>query len=147
MKGLFQRVSPAKFAESVGIPAGWFVISHRYMPERLSRRFAHGRWYKISSAEGSIYRILRFSPNLVGSPGPNNEGQIVLDWPGWLDLHGRAENVDAPLNLTYSEVKWWSYPKMAIVHPDPTVRLAGELGLLSSALGVLSVALAIIALW
>lgn len=146
MKGLFSRVAPASFAEKVGIPAGWFVISHRYMPTKAHRRLAHGRWYQIKSENGNVFRILRFSPNLRGAPDREEPGEIVLDWPAWLDLYGRADDVDEPLELDITPVGWWAYPKMALAHPDPTVRLAGELGLLSAALGILSVVLALIAL-
>ena len=141
MNGRFSRKSPAEFAEKLGIPVGWIVISHRYMPDRVSRRHAHGRWYKVSSEHGNIFRILRFSANLPGTA--DSPGEMVVDWPGWLDLHGRAEVVTQPLDLKISKVSWWAYPKMALAHPDPTVRLAGELGLLSVALGLLSIVLAL----
>ena len=145
MKGNFTRISPAAFAEKVGIPAGWFVVSHRWMPEKSGRRLSHGRWFKIKSAEGEIFRILRFSASLEGSPN-SGTGQIGVDWPGWLDLFGRAENVDGPIELEFSEAHWWQFPRLAVSHPDPTVRLAGLLGLLSVVLGILSVILAVVAL-
>ena len=146
MDGTFTRISPAEFAEKVGIPAGWFVISHRWMGDKKQRRLSHGKWFKIKSEHTTIYRILRFSPNLEGGP-KQNTGQMVLDWPGWIDLWGRAEDVDRALDLEFTEAKRWEYPKMAMSHPDPTHRLAGELGLLSVFLGLLSVILAMAALW
>lgn len=145
MKGNFTRVTPATFAEKVGIPAGWIVISYRWMPKKLDRRLAHGRWFKIKSGEGEVFRILRFSVNLEGSPA-SGSGQLVIDWPGWLDLLDHAEDTDGPIELEFSEGRWWQYPRLAISHPDPTIRLSGMLGLLSVALGILSVVLAIVAL-
>jgi hypothetical protein len=145
MKGTFTRVSPASFAEKVGIPAGWFVISHRWMAETKRRRLAHGRWFMLRTAHGSAFRILRFSPNLDGGPSQGS-GELVIDWPGWLDLFGRAENVDGPLEIEITETSWWQLPRLAIAHPDPSIRMSGLLGLLSVALGLLSVVLAVAAL-
>ena len=145
MKGTFKRVSPAAFAENVGIPAGWFVISHRWMSVKKERRLQHGKWFKLSTNAASVYRILRFSPNLAGAP--DKPGEIVLDWPAWLDLFGRAENVDGTLQITITAARWWEYPKLAISHPDPAVRLSGYLALLSFCLGVISIALGVWSLW
>jgi len=137
MRGVFERVSPATFAQKVGIPAGWFIVSHRCLPDKKTRRKAHGRWFRIKSSSGVIYRILRFSPNLR-SPG-KKDGEIVLDWVGWLDLNDRDEEVSTPLDLEISEVPMWCLPFMVRAHPDPSYRLAGTLGLVSVVLGVLSV--------
>ena len=145
MKGQFTRISPAAFAEKVGILAGWFVISHRWMPEKRHRRLSHGRWFKIKSAEREVFRILRFSASLGGSPAKGT-GEIVMDWPGWLDLFGQAEDVDGPIEVEFTEASWWQFPRLAVSHPDPTIRLSGLLGLLSVALGILSVILAVAAL-
>lgn len=142
MKGTFRRVSPAKFAENIGIPAGWFVISHRWMPEKLHRRKAHGAWFKIKSTETHIFRILRFSPNLEGSLS-SDSGEIVLDWVGWIDLFGRVEDVNQGIKLEITKARWRDYPKIAVSHPDPTIRMSGYLGLISVALGLLSLLLTI----
>jgi hypothetical protein len=142
MKGHFTRVSPAAFAERVGIPAGWFVISHRWISDKSTRRLAHGRWFKIKSGEAEVFRILRFSPNLEGSPAKGT-GQIVMDWNGWLDLFGRADDVVGPIELEFSEARWWHFPRLAVSHPDPTVRMSGILALVSVGLGILSLLLTI----
>lgn len=76
-----------------------------------------------------------------------NPAEIVLDWPAWLDLHGRAEDVDRPLEIDIAAARWWEYPRLAISHPDPTVRLAGAISILSFALGVVSVILGGWSLW
>jgi hypothetical protein len=145
MKGNFRRVSPSAFAERVGIPAGWFVVSHRWLPEKSERRISHGRWFKIKSEHGEVFRILRFSPNLEGGP-TKGDGEMVLDWPAWLQLFGYADNVDGSLPLELSRAQWWHWPKLAVSHPDPVVRLSGALGLLSLALGIVSLFLGIAAL-
>ncbi len=143
IKGSFYRLSPSIFADKIGIPPAWFVISYRWMSSKKKRRISHGQWYRITSEFETIYRILRFSPNIKGG-SKQGEGQIVLDWPGWIDLFGRAEDVDGTIELRIAPARWWEYPKLALAHPDPTHRLAGELGLLSVALGILSIVLAII---
>lgn len=142
MKGIFNRTSPASFAEKIGIPMGWFVISHNWMSDKKSRRLNHGKWFKIESKYGHIYRILRFSAKLPGTPR-TGKGEVVLDWPGWIELYDYAEDVDGDLELSITKVTWWQYPKMALSHPDPSHKLAGELGLLSAALGALSLAIAL----
>ncbi|HVZ17141.1 MAG TPA: hypothetical protein VG897_08490 [Terriglobales bacterium] len=137
----FTRVSPAAFAEKVGIPLGWFVISHRHMPVKSRRRVAHGRWYRISCEGYSIFRILRFSPNLKFSQADENE--LVVDWVGWLDLHGRADDVDGPLTLKIEPLPLILTPLMTVKHPDPIYRLMGWLALISVGLGLLSIFLSL----
>ena len=144
MQGQFTRVSPASFADRVEVPLGWFVISHRWMPDKKERRQGHGKWYRLSTANGSVYRVLRFSVNLEGTP--DKGGQIVLDWPAWLDLHGREENVDGSLTISIIRARWYEYPGLAISHPDPAIRWGSWIAVLSLALGVISVILAVWAL-
>jgi hypothetical protein len=84
--------------------------------------------------------VVRFSTQLEGSPAAGT-GQVVVDWGGWLDLFGRADDVDQPLKLKVSPASWLAFPRFALAHPDPTIKLAGLLALLSLGLGILSVAL------
>ncbi|MDE2335848.1 MAG: hypothetical protein KGL10_00895 [Alphaproteobacteria bacterium] len=146
IKSQFTRVSPAKFAETIGIPMGWFVISHRWMPDKKQRRLSHACWFKIKSAHGEIYRILRFSANLPGSPSLE-QGDIVLDWLGWIDLFDRAEEVEGPIELEISEAKWWNWQTLAVSHPDPSMKLAARIALLSFWLGILSFILSVASLF
>lgn len=67
---------------------------------------------------------LSYPPLLSESQGGATVGdpaEIVLDWPAWLDLHGRAEDVDRPLEIDIVAARWWEYPRLAVSHPDPTV--------------------------
>ncbi len=64
-----------------------------------------------------------------------------MDWGAWLDLFGRADDVDRPLKLKVCSARWWAFPLFALAHPDPTIRLAGLLALVSVALGLLSIIL------
>ena len=145
IRGTFQRVSPAKFAEKIGIPLGWFVISHRWIGSKKERRISHGRWFRLKTSSGTVYRVLRFSANLKSAAGETAE--IVLDYPAWLDLHGRAEDVDGPLEVCIEPAKWWEAPRLAVSHPDPSIRLAGWLAVLSVFLGVVSVLLGAWSIW
>jgi len=143
IKKKFTRASPADFSQKIGVPQGWFVISYRLVPDKKTRRLNHGKWFKIQSPQGHVYRILRFSVRLTGTP-ESDIGSIVLDWSALLKLTDYAEKPEEQdLDLTISNVRWWQYPLMAFAHPDPTHKLAGELGLLSVALGALSIAIAL----
>jgi len=139
IKGLFERVDPGKFAEKVGIPLGWMVISHHHIPDKQERRKVHGRWYRVTSQGISVFRVLRFAPNLHFDWDGTSD--LVIDWVGWLDLHGRASDVDGPLELEIEQVSPLLLPMMIVMHPDPTSRLAGWIALVSLALGVLSILL------
>jgi len=141
MKGTFKRVSPAAFPERITIPLGWMVISHRWMPDKSERRRAHGKWYRLKSNYGTSYRVLRFSPKLAGAP-PNITGDLVLDWPAWLELNGYADNVSGQLQLEITKARLWQLPQLAASHPDPAMRLSSLLGFVSVVLGILSIVLA-----
>lgn len=143
MKGVFTRMAPAAFAEKTGIPLGWMVISHRCMPDKSERRRAHGNWFQVKSAHGTTFRVLRFSANLAGSP-PNTPGDLVLDWPAWLELSGYANDVPDSLSLEITKAKLWQLPWLAAAHPDPSMRLSSTLGLISVVLGILSIVLALV---
>jgi hypothetical protein len=80
----------------------------------------------------------------VDELGSLGTGQVVVDWGGWLDLFGRANDVNQPLKLTVCSAPWWAFPRFVFAHPDPTIRLAGLLALLSVALGFLSVLLTLL---
>lgn len=142
-EGEFTRVSPAKFAEKIALPVGWFVVRFNQMKDKSARRKSHGKWFSIKSDRRAIYRMLRFSVNLKGSSASGNP-EMVLDWVGWIDLYDRDENVDAPLRLKISRVPWWKLPRVYLQHPDPAVRLSSYLGWTSITLGAISIGLTIV---
>ena len=143
--GTFKRSSLASFADKVGIPLGWIVVHHSHIPVKADRRIAHGEWFEISSDRGTIYRMLRFSPNITKGDD-QHPGTMVVDWIGWIDLHNRDEDVDGPLTLTVSRVPLWKRPWAYLKHPDPAVRLSGWLGWASVILGLIALVLALVAL-
>lgn len=138
----FERTSPASFAEKVGIPLGWIVVHYRHIPNKSDRRKAHGEWFELKSDRGTIYRMLRFSPQ-VHKGGKDRSAKIVIDWIGWIDLHNREEAVAGAITLKLRRVSWWKRPWVYLHHPDPAVRLSGWLGWLSVILGAASLALTI----
>ncbi len=135
----FERKSPASFNDKAHVPLGWFVMSHHLIKDKGDRRKFHGKWFKISSKDGTIYRILRFSVNLKGKPELST---IVVDWAGWIDLQGRAEEESKTLTLTIKPANWFQRLSLPVRHADSAVRLSGWLAYLSILLGVLSVFLA-----
>ena len=155
IEGIFTQVPRSALPGEYEIPAGWFAISywwvidHQPKTDEEKKKFQkklrrmHGRWFRIKNQEQEreIYRILRFSPNLQGSK-KKGDGVICLDWPGWIELSD-YEDTEKPLGLVLEEVGWWPFPRFVMSHPDPVFRLAGFLGLLSVALGLLSLILAL----
>jgi hypothetical protein len=129
----FERVSPAAFAETTGVPLGWAVISHRLMPDRSSRRTAHGKWYKFQSEHAHVFRVLRFSTRLRTGTGRSKveNADLVIDWVGWLELCNHQDNVKIPVKLRITPASKFMLPFIILKHPDPTHRLAGGLAWLS----------------
>lgn len=145
MKTVFVRKSSAEFTEKNGLPLGWVAVSWRWLPDKQQRRHSHGKWYRLKGSWGVTYRVLRFSGNLSGSQ-KSNQWEMVIDWPAWLELSGYAEDVPDALEIELTRTSIWRSPQLAFSHPDPTIRLATGLGVLSLLLGLLSLALATIAI-
>lgn len=153
-KAKFERTSPASFAEKVGIPLGWIVVHYGHIPSKADRRIAHGQWFELKSDRATIYRILRFSPQV--RKGRRNSSKknadelpakIVIDWIGWIDLHNRDEDVGGAIELEIKRVPLWKRPWAYLKHPDPAVRLSGMLGWASVILGLLALALSFPYCW
>ena len=148
IKRNFKRLSPTALNENTGLAAGWCAISWRLISEekgisgKKKRRQAHGKWFKLSSKHGSIFRNMRFSGSLKSDD--DLPAQIILDYVGWLILTNEAEDIHAPIELTIKRAKWYERPQMAVSHPDPAFRLASWIALLSLSLGILSIVLALL---
>lgn len=127
------------------LPIGWVAVHSNLIPSKLVRRKTHGSWVKISSNHATIFRLLRFSPNLRYSAA-DNKGSISLDWAGWLQLIGHADETKAPPQLHIEKTCWWHLPIIAMAHPDLTQRISVGLGVLSFALGLLSLGISVAAL-
>jgi hypothetical protein len=85
------------------------------MPDKKQRRLNHGKWFKLESNDRCVYRILRFSVDLPGSPD-QGIGRIVTDWSAWLELCGYAEKIPEEMEITITKVSWWKYPMMVLAH-------------------------------
>ena len=134
--GVFFRKSHQDYPENAETHIGWAIISHRNLPDRTLRRLTHGKWFKIKSANGTIYRALSFNGGLKGDAGNNNSADIVLDWVGWLNLHGRSDNVDHQLNLEIEQCRLWELFMVFCKHPDPFQRLSNIMSIITFFLGL-----------
>ena len=126
------------------LQSGYFVISWRFFNDMEERRRSHGKCYEIKSKNASIFRALKFDGGLQSAT--ENRAEIVLDYIGWLELIGYADDINRPIQLTIRRARWYHYPKIAISNPDLTFRLSSWVGIISLALGLLSLALAVWAL-
>jgi hypothetical protein len=132
------RKSHRSFEKFGDVSIGWVIISHHLITGKKIRRKAYGKWYKFQSNQGTVFRVIRFSPNI-------SSNQIVIDWQAWLELSGYSEKVPESIELSISPAKLLHLPLLSIKHPDPVVRLSCILGIISIILGVLSFFLAIVA--
>ena len=132
----FERISPANFAEKMGLPLGWIVVRHSHVDTKLRRRATHGKWVAVTSTRRTIFRIIRYSVNLPAD-------QVVMDWVGWIDLQGRTDEEQDKLDLTIATASWYQLLVIPFRHVDPGYRLSAWLGAISVALGVLSVVLSV----
>lgn len=131
----FTRVPPT--AQTETLPLGWVAISHRYVDDVKQRREMYGEWYRLKSKEGTIYRVLRFSPRLKGTANAE-EGQLLIDYNGWLELTGHSPKRNESVEIEITKAKRWQYMQLSLSHPDPTYRHNSVLALIGVGLGVLS---------
>lgn len=135
-EGRFTRKPPAQFGERVDLPLGWTVLRHDHLQPKQTRRDVTYRWATLICGERKIFRVLRFSVSL-----PRNE--IVLDWPGWIDLQGRVADTLDDLDLEIRTPHRWEYLIIPFCHVDPGYRMSAWLGATSVGLGALSIVLAL----
>lgn len=133
----FRRSSPVAFGKLAPIPSGWIVLRSSFVKTKMLRRKTHGKWVRIRSSEGTIYRILRYSPNI-------KQEKIVVDWIGWIDLQGRTDEESEKLDLKIDLARWWHFFLIPFVHPEPAYRLSS---IIATALGVPSVLLGVASIW
>ena len=99
IKGKFSRWTQSKSDDQEKtLPIGWFAIRSDWVPKD-NRPKLRGKWHKISCGRHSCYRALSMDPTLKGSM-KMREGQIRIDWDGWLALHGNESPDRAPAELT-----------------------------------------------
>jgi hypothetical protein len=134
-KGEFTRKPPAQFGERVELPLGWCVIRHGHLDDQDKRREVTYRWAVILCGKQKIFRVIRFGASLASN-------EIVLDWPGWIDLQGRRAKILDSVQLEIRTPHLLEYLCIPFAHVDPGYRLSAWLGAISIGLGALSVVLA-----
>jgi len=105
-----------------------------------------GKWFRLRTSDGTIFRILRFDPQMAYSDA-NGTADVFIDYHGWLKLIGYGDNVDVTTNVEFKQARWWQKMHCMMSHPDPAYRLAGWLSLVSLLLGIIGLALGIIPLF
>jgi hypothetical protein len=123
------------------LPVGWFAISDRFLDGATERRRARNQWYRLKGQRGTIYRVLRFAPNLMAGDDVKPAG-LAVDYQGWWELQGLTVPADPILSLDISRVGNFGRVVAACKHPDPTYRMASWLAVIALALGVVSILLA-----
>jgi ferric-dicitrate binding protein FerR (iron transport regulator) len=107
------------------LPPGWFALNPGQFDGEDEQARAHGRWFRIATGHGTVYRALQLTPGLP------REG-IVLDWPARRALeggHAGAGAESAALRLDIRVARFIEYPRCLLSHPSPAVRLGGRAAL------------------
>jgi len=125
----------------VPVATGWIALNHRYSTSH-GGAMVRGKWYKIESSSGSVYRVLRFSPLLRHAQGEFG-GEVSLDWDSSLELWG-GESASEPRELLVTEASLLQSVGCAWRYPDPAVQLSlrfaivlGGLSLIISSVGLI----------
>lgn len=121
------------------LPTAWFAVSHRHVEGKEERRRRYGRWCRIDGEKGTVYRVIRFAPNLAG-----DKESIVLDWQACIDLAGKSGQEGEEMELAIRPASLLGRLLATVKHPDPTHRLMGWVSIISLGLAVCSIA---ITLW
>lgn len=135
------RLNRSVLSGEPALPTAYFAVSWRILPAKNERRRQCGKWFEISSGEGTIFRVLQYSSAL--KYGENADPEILLDYSGWMELNGNSSDLGVPVKLTARRARWYQYPRLAVAHPDPSYRLASWVAMLSLVLGALALGLAV----
>lgn len=117
---------------------GWFAISYKYISDKKARRKLHGQWCRVQTKYGSVYRVMKFSTELKGLADNSEDGEILIDWHGWLKLTGYGECEKEAIQVNVRKAYWWEYFHLGLSHPDPTYRQNSVLALIGLFLGIVS---------
>jgi hypothetical protein len=117
----------------------WFAVSYRHVEGQEERRKWYGHWCRIGGEKGTVYRVIRFAPNL-----PGDKETIVLDWQACIDLAGKSGQEGEEMELSIRPASLLGRLIATVKHPDPTHRLMGWVSIISVGLAVFSI---VISLW
>ena len=118
----------------VPVSPGWFALSHKYR-DADAGALCRNRWYRIESCDGTIYRVLRFAPQLRQCT-VEREGTIALDWDGCLELWGGHKG-GGPRELLITEASVLQKAACAWNYPEPAVRLALQCAFVVGAISII----------
>ncbi len=130
-KRVFERCEKP---DAIELRDGWFAISYWLLNEKdRQTRGYYGRWCKISSDKGSVYRCLRTTPMLKKDESP---AKICMDWDAWCRL---TKGPESKKQISLSIRKAYFFEPMIFGgHPDPATRMAYQIAFLSLLLAILS---------
>lgn len=107
------------------LPPGWFALHPDQFDGEAAQTRAHGRWFRIASRHGAVFRALQLTPDLP-------RAGIALDWPAQHRLYGGPpDDGAAPLRLDIRSAHFYEYPRCLLGHPSPAARLGGGLMVLA----------------
>lgn len=107
------------------LPPGWFALHPDQFDGEDAQARAHGRWFRIATGHGAVYRALQLTPGLP------REG-VALDWPARHALeggHAGAGLESAPRRFDIRSARLVEYPRCLLAHPSPAARLGGQAAL------------------
>jgi len=144
IKSVFQRISPG--INTAQLNVGWFAINHSFIKDKRSRRDSYSKLYRLKSKHGSIFRHIRFSPNLKGEKidKENNiiqNPQLLIDWSGWMKLTN-IENEKDNIEIEMSKANFFQIFYYSDTHPDPAYRHSMLISRIGLYLGIISLILA-----
>ena len=129
----FQKTEyPERWSEK----AHYFGVSPMVFENYQIVKKQTGKWFRIKSSEGVIYRAIRYQPQL--SAGKKDKAALIaLDYEGSREL-GFKKNERLILRLEIRNIYPHEYILAVLKHPDPSYRLASGLGFLALILSIIS---------
>lgn len=136
IKRHFVRLSPEEYSEHMIFQHGWVVVPYQLIKNRSVRRKLHGCWIKLTSKHGAIYRVVSFNGNMKEINADDETSQIVIDWVGWVKLHGYKDDVDPPLEIEIKKARVHEMIVAYFQHPEPFNRLTSWFSLFFTLIGI-----------
>jgi hypothetical protein len=127
--GEFASCPKSALGKEHDLATGWIVVRHDHVPLMADRRKLYGKWVAIKSTNKTIYRIIRFSPNIKST-------DIVVDWGGWINLQGQKEHLDDNVYLYIRKITFFEKCILPFRYMDHGIVLASYLALASIILSI-----------
>jgi hypothetical protein len=133
MKEVTETFTKAEYPERWYDSSHYFGISQHILGR--DNKFSTGKWYQIKTIYGTIYRVLRYQPQLSAGKGEKTPA-ISLDYDGGRILGFRGKEKDE-LIISIRELYIHEYLNAGLKHPDPSYRLASWLGLIALIISII----------